>query len=126
MRVSKMGSGVYGVFGSDGVYGVYGLPWDVNPFGEKGSRPGASALSRPKVENPAAVSLQVFTRSVTMRRGVGRPATCEHTGRTAVSAPPQPPRLERLWSGKRSRRGGHFVPFRRCRRYYRWRGPAVF
>ena len=56
-----MGSGVYGVFGSDGVYGVYGLPWDVNPFGEKGSRPGASALSRPKVENPAAVSLQVFT-----------------------------------------------------------------
>ena len=47
----------------DGVYGVDGLPRDVNPFGEKGSRLGASALFRSKVENPAAVSLQVFTRS---------------------------------------------------------------
>ena len=64
-RLSEMGSGVhvYGVYRSDGVYGADGLPRDVNPFGEKGSRPSASALSRSKVENPAAVSLRVFTRS---------------------------------------------------------------
>ena len=54
MRVSEMGSGVYGVYGSDGVYGADGLPRDVNPFGEKDSRLGASAPSRPKVENRAA------------------------------------------------------------------------
>ena len=55
--------GVHGVYGSDGVYGADGLPRGLTPFGEKCSRLGASAPPRSKVEDPVAVSLQVFTRS---------------------------------------------------------------
>ena len=74
MRVSETGSDVsYGVYGTYGIYGVDGLPWGENPFGEKGSRLGASALSRSKVENPACTATtnygSIITRTATTNYG---------------------------------------------------------